>query len=87
MLSIRAGGAAAKSAESIAKGLEASGHEVPIEAVGEAGDPDTGLDFIVIGGATKWPGATQETRGVLPESEIAKAEEFGRELGTKLVTL
>ncbi len=139
-------------AEAIAKGLNDSGHDVRALAVEDAGDPDPSYDFIVVGGATRWPGATRKIkryakkatraglegkpfatfstggtiftekpntqasevlyekletgglvalappfkagiedyksggreRGSLPESEMARAEEFGRELGAKL---
>ncbi len=148
-------GSCKKIAEAISRGLEGSGHEARIVAVGEAGEPDPALDFIIIGGATKWPGATgnikryakkvikaglngkpfatfstggtvfsektnrqasevlygllekgglialappfkagvegykapgasEQMRGVLPENEIAKAKDFGRQLGAKL---
>jgi flavodoxin len=139
-------------AEAIARGLKDSGHEAQVIAVEDAGDPDPSLDFIAIGGATRWPGArgkikryakktvksgfsgkpfatfstggtvlTDEpntqaseqlyeileegglvplappfkagmegykppgiTRGSLPAAEVARAEQFGRELGAKL---
>ena len=148
-------GSCKKIAEAIARGLEHRGHEVHAVAVGDAGEPDHALDFIIIGGATRWPGATgkikryakkvikagfkgkpfatfstggtiftekpnnqasevlyallekgglialappfkagvegykapgatEQTRGMLPPAEEAKAEDFGRELGAKL---
>jgi flavodoxin len=145
-------GSCQKIAESIARGLIESGHDVQVMAVEDAGDPDPSLDFAVIGGATRWPGArpkikryakkvikagfagkpfatfstggtvfdekpnTQASeqlyelleegglvplaqpfkagiegykppgkeRGTLPETEVARAEDFGRELGARL---
>ena len=145
-------GSCKRIAEAITRGLIEAGHEVQVLAVEEAGKPDPSLDFTVIGGATRWPGArpkikryakkvikapfagkpfatfgtggtvfdeepnTQASeqlyelleegglvplappfkagmkgyeppgkeRGTLPESEVARAEEFGRELGAKL---
>lgn len=140
-------------AEAIAAGLCDSGHEVTLAPVEEAGEPDPSLDFVVIGAATRWPGAwpkikryarglgragfagkpfatfstggtlTEENpnrqasevlhkllassglkplapplkiaiegykppgtthRGTLPESEVERAREFGRDLGEKL---
>lgn len=139
-------------AEAIAKGLEESGQDVRLIAVGDAGKPDPSLDFVVIGGATRWPGATRKIksyarkviksgfagkpfatfstggtvfddepnlqaseqlykllekggltplaqpfiagiegykppgreRGSLPETEVARAADFGRELGAEL---
>jgi flavodoxin len=147
-------GSCRKIAEAIGKGLSESGHEVQVVAIEDAGPPDPSLDFIIIGAATRWPGAwpkikryakkvikagfagkpfatfstggtvndeeplTQasdvlyelletgglvalapafkaaiegykapgkgEDRGILPESEVVRAQEFGRELGGKL---
>jgi menaquinone-dependent protoporphyrinogen IX oxidase len=145
-------GSCRKIAEAITKGLKDSGHEVQALAVEDAEDPDPSLDFIVVGGATRWPGATRKIKryakkaakaglegepfatfstggtiftekpntqasellyeilekgglvalappfkagiedyksggrdkGSLPESEVARAEDFGRELGVKL---
>ena len=145
-------GSCQKIAEAIARGLKDSGHDVRVTAVEDAEGPDPSLDFAVIGGSTRWPGAsgkikryakkvikaplsgkpfatfstggtvfsekpnTQASdqlyelldagglvplappfkagiegykapgkeRGTLPETEVARAEEFGRELGAKL---
>lgn len=147
-------GSCERIAEAIGKGLSESGHEVQVVAIGETGRPDPTLDFVVIGSATRWPGAwpkikhyakklsgkefkgkpfatfstggsanteeqnTQasevlyelleaaglvplappfmaaiegykppgngENRGTLPDSELARAEEFGREIAGKL---
>jgi len=145
-------GSCKRIAEAITRGLIEAGHEVQVLAVEEAGKPDPSLDFTVIGGATRWPGArpkikryakkvikapfagkpfatfgtggtvfdeepnTQASeqlyelleegglvplappfkagiegykppgfeKGTLPETEVARAEEFGRELGAKL---
>jgi flavodoxin len=148
-------GSCKKIAEAIGRGLNESGQDVGIIAVQEAGEPDPSLDFILVGGATKWPGATgnikryaksvaaagfsgkpfatfstggyasgeksntqasevlyellergglkplappfkaaiegykppgatKKMRGLLPESEVARAEDFGRELADKL---
>jgi len=147
-------GSCRKIAEAIAKGLDDSGHEVEVVAVEDAGKPDPSLDFVVIGAATRWPGAWPkikryakkvikagpagkpfatfstggsvntdeqlkqasevlyemleagrlvalappfkaaiegykppgrgEDRGILPDSEVERAQEFGRELGGKL---
>jgi flavodoxin len=147
-------GSCKRIAEVIGQGLTESGHEVQVIAVEDAVRPDPSLDFVVIGAATRWPGAwpkikryakkvtraglagkpfatfstggtvgdeqplTQasevlyevleagglvalappfraaiegykapgrgEDRGTLPESEVARALEFGRELGGKL---
>ncbi len=145
-------GSCRKIAEAIARGLNDSGHEVQVLAVEEAVKLDPSLDFVVIGGATRWPGARPKIkryakkvikagfagkpfatfstggtvfdeepnrqaseqlyellekgglvpleqpfkagiegykppgkeRGTLPEGEVARAEEFGRELGAKL---
>jgi flavodoxin len=147
-------GSCKRIAEAIGKGLADSGHDVVVVAMEEAGKPDSSLDFVVIGAATRWPGAwpqvkryakkvikagfagkpfatfgtggsvnldepnTQaadvlneilengglvalapafkaaiegyqppgrgENRGTLPDGEVARAEEFGRELGAKL---
>mgnify|MGYP000144443688 CR=1 FL=1 len=147
-------GSCKRIAEAIGQGLTESGHEAQVVAVEDAGRPDPSLDFVVIGAATRWPGAwpkikryakkvtkaglagkpfatfstggtvgdeqplTQasevlykvleagglvalappfkaaiegykapgrgEDRGTLPESEVARALEFGRELGDKL---
>ena len=139
-------------AEAIAGGLKESGQEVQVLAVEEAGKPDPSLDFVVIGGATRWPGARPKikryakkvikagfaskpfaafstggtvfdeepnrqaseqlhellqggglvplaqpfkagiegyqsfgrAKGSLPESEVSRAEDYGRELGAKL---
>lgn len=150
-------GSCRKIAEAIGEGLSESGHEVQVVAIEDAGPPDPSLDFIVIGAATRWPGAWPkikryakkivradfagkpfatfstggsvneeeplrqasevlyelleagrlvplappfkaaiegykppgkgEDRGVLPDSEVSRALEFGRELGAKLSTL
>ncbi len=147
-------GSCRKIAEAIAKGLDDSGHEVQVVAVEDAGKPDPSLDFVVIGAATRWPGAWPkikryakkvikagpagkpfatfstggsvntdeqlkqasevlhemleagglaalappfkaaiegykppgrgEDSGILPDSEVERAQEFGRELGGKL---
>jgi flavodoxin len=145
-------GSCRKIAEAIARGLEDSGHDVQALAVEDAGAPDPSLDFMVVGGATRWPGATRKIkryakkaakadlegkpfatfstggtiftdkpntqasellygilekgglvalappfkagienyksggrdRGTLPDGEVARAEDFGRELGVKL---
>lgn len=147
-------GSCRKIAEAIAKGLDDSGHKVQVVAVEDAGKPDPSLDFVVIGAATRWPGAWPkikryakkvikagpagkpfatfstggsvntdeqlkqasevlhemleagglaalappfkaaiegykppgrgEDRGILPDSEVERAQEFGRELGGKL---
>ena len=147
-------GSCRKIAEAIGQGLSESGHDVQVVAVEEAGRPDTSPDFVVIGAATRWPGAwpkikryarkyakkgfsgkpfatfstggtvnTEEPltqasevlygileaggltplappfkaaiegyeppgkgkgRGTLPDSEVERAREFGRELGAKL---
>jgi flavorubredoxin len=147
-------GSCKRTAEAIGKGLSETGHDVRVVAIEDAGKPDASLDFIVIGAATRWPGAWPkikrhakkiiragfdgkpfaafstggsvntgeqlrqasevlhemleagglvalappfmaaiegykapgrgEDRGFLPESEVARAEEFGRELGGKL---
>jgi len=142
-------------AEAIGRGLAESGHEVGVVSIEDAGAPDPSLDFVIIGAATRWPGAwpkikrytkkvlkagppgkpfaafstggtltaekpnaqaadilynileeggfsalapalqvsiegyhapgrTQEDRGTLPDSEVARAEEYGRELGAQL---
>ena len=150
-------GSCMRIAEAIGNGLSESGHEVQVIAIEDAGKPDPSLDFIVIGAATRWPGAWPkikryakkvvkaapagkpfatfstggsvnteeqlkqasevlyemleaggltalappfmaaiegykapgrgEDRGLLPESEVARALEFGRELGGKLSSL
>lgn len=147
-------GSCKRIAEAIAEGLRETGHEVRLVAVEEAGKPDPSLDLVVIGAATRWPGAwpkikryakrftrkgfagkpfatfstggsvntdeplTQasevlyellearglvalappfkaaiegykpprkgEDRGTLPDGEVTRAREFGRELGRKL---
>lgn len=145
-------GSCKKIAEAIGSGLSESGHDVQVVAIEDAGAPDPSLDFIIIGAATRWPGAWPKIkryakkvgkaslagkpfatfstggtlsdeepnrqasevlyelleakgltplappfkaaiegyeppgkqRGILPESEVARAEEFGRELGSKL---
>lgn len=148
-------GSCGRIAEAIAGGLEESGIEIDVVPVEDAGEPDPSLDFVVIGSATRWPGAwpkvrrytkkvlkagppgkpfatfstggtlytdnpntqaadvlfemlegggfvplapalrisiegyrapgrTEEQRGTLAESEVRRAEDFGRELGTKL---
>lgn len=147
-------GSCKRIAEAIGQGLSESGHEVEVVAVEDAGKPDPSLDFVVVGAATRWPGAWPkirryakklarrdfagkpfatfstggtvntdeplkqasevlyelleagglvalappfkaaiegyqppgkgEDRGTLPESEVARALEFGRELGAKL---
>lgn len=149
-------GSCRKIAEAIGDGLREAGHEVQVVAVEDAGKPDASLDFMVIGAATRWPGAWPkikryakkvakslagkpfatfstgatvndeeplrqasevlyeileagglrplappfkaaiegykppgkgEDRGTLPESELARAREFGRDLGGKLSSL
>ncbi len=50
-------GSCKRIAEAIAQGLRESGHDVEVVAVEEAGKPDPSLDFVVIGAATRWPGA------------------------------
>lgn len=147
-------GSCKKIAEAIGEGLSESGHDVQVVAIEDAGTPDPALDFIVIGAATRWPGAwpkvkryakkvaragfkgkpfatfstggtlseektntqasevlyklleghgmvalappfkaaiegyqppgKEEHRGTLPDSEVVRAREFGRELGGKL---
>jgi flavodoxin len=145
-------GSCRRIAEAITNGLKDSGHDVQALAVEDAGDPHPSLDFIVVGGATRWPGATRKIKryakkvtkaglegkpfatfstggtiltekpntqasellyekletgglvaiaspfkagiedyksggrdkGTLPDSEVARAEDFGRELGAKL---
>ena len=145
-------GSCKRIAEAIGTGLVDSGHDARVVAVEDAGKPAASDDFIIIGSATRWPGAWPKTkryarrvvragfagkpfaafstggsvfddepnkqasellyeilekgglkplapplkigiegyeppgkqRGTLPESEIARAEEFGRELGRKL---
>lgn len=147
-------GSCKRIAEAIGKGLSEAGHDVRVVAVEDAAKPDASLDFIVIGAATRWPGAWPkikryakrvtrsglegkpfatfstggsvnteerlrqasevlhemleagglvalappfmaaiegykapgrgEDRGFLPESEVARAEGFGRELGSRL---
>jgi flavodoxin len=148
-------GSCRRIAEAIGKGLSESGHTVDVISIEDAGPPDPSLDFVVIGAATRWPGAwpkikryakkvlkagpagkpfatfstggslwidkpneqaadvlydilesggfkplapalkisiegyhapgrTEEDRGTLPNSEVERAEEFGRELGAKL---
>ena len=49
-------------AEAIAYGLEESGHDAQLLAVEDAGPPDTALDFVVVGGASRWPGATRKIK-------------------------
>jgi menaquinone-dependent protoporphyrinogen IX oxidase len=46
-------GSCKKIAESIAGGLNDSGHDAMAIAVEDAGEPDPSLDFIVIGGSTR----------------------------------
>ena len=147
-------GSCRRIAEAIGQGLSESGHEAQVVAIEDAGPPDPSLDFVVIGAATRWPGAWPkikryarkvvksglagkpfaafstggtvndeeplrqasevlydlleagglvalappfkaaiegykapgkgEDRGTLPDSEVARAREFGRELGDKL---
>lgn len=147
-------GSCERIAEAIGKGLGETGQDVRVVAIEDAGKPDPSLDFIVIGAATRWPGAwpkvkryakkvikagfagkpfaafstggsvnTEEQlrqasevlhemllegglvalapplmaaiegykppgrgegRGFLPDSEVARAEDFGRELGGRL---
>ena len=50
-------GSCKRIAEAIGQGLSESGHEVEVVAVEEAGKPDPSLDSVVIGAATRWPGA------------------------------
>ncbi len=148
-------GSCRRIAEAIGKGLTEAGHNVEVVPIESAGAPDASLDFVVIGAATRWPGAwpkmkryarkvlkagppgkpfaafstggtiytgkpntqaadvlygilenggftalgpalkisidgykapgrTQEDRGILPEGEVARAEQYGREIGGKL---
>jgi flavodoxin len=145
-------GSSRKIAEAVTRGLKDLGHVVETVSVKDAGNPDASLDFIVIGGATRWPGAPRKIkayarkvagagfagkpfaafstggtmfddepnqqasevlsmvltaggliplappfkagidgyrsfgrdRGTLPESEVTRAREFGRELGAEL---
>ena len=144
-------GSCRKIADVIGEVLTDSGHDVHLVPVEEASEVDTSLDFLVIGAATRWPGArpkiqrcarkfaralagkpfaafstggmvfrensnTQASevlhdilekdgmkplapplsigiegykppgivKGILPESEIARAEEFAREIAAKL---
>ena len=50
-------GSCQKIAETIGAGLAESGHEVDVVPVDQAPSPDPALDFVVIGAATRWPGA------------------------------
>ena len=50
-------------AEAISNGLYESGQEVRLFSVAYAEEPDPSLDFVVIGGATRWPGATRKIKG------------------------
>ena len=148
-------GSCRRIAEAIGKGLSESGHEVEVVSIEDAGSPEPSLDFVVIGAATRWPGArpkikryaksvlkagppgkpfatfstggtlytgkpneqaadvlfgilekggfvrlapalkisidgyhppgrTEQDRGTLPDSEVARAEQFGRDRGAKL---
>lgn len=40
-------------AEAIAKGLSATGHHVEVTPVASAGNPETGCDFLIVGGPTR----------------------------------
>jgi menaquinone-dependent protoporphyrinogen IX oxidase len=148
-------GSCRRIAEAIGRGLEEGGHQVEVVPIEDAGKPDPSLDFVVIGAATRWPGAwpkikrytrkvlkagppgkpfaafstggtlytdnpniqsadviydilmkggfsplapalkvsiegyrapgrTAEDRGTLPDSEVERAVEYGRELGARL---
>ena len=55
-------GSSQRIAEAVAAGLKESGHDVRLLAVKEVGDPDPSLDFIIIGGPTRWPGATKKIK-------------------------
>lgn len=142
-----------KIAEAVTRGLKEAGHNVQVMGVEKAEGPDPSLDFVVIGGSTRWPGASGKIKryarkvikagfagkpfatfstggtvfdekpntqaseqlyelleegglvtfaqpfkagirgykapglekGLLPETEVARAEAFGRELGAKLL--
>jgi menaquinone-dependent protoporphyrinogen IX oxidase len=50
-------GSCRKIAEAIGQGLAESGHEAQVVAVEDARKPDPSLDFVVVGAATRWPGA------------------------------
>lgn len=146
-------GSCKRIAEAIGKGLEEAGHNVTVVAIEDAHSPDPSDDFIIIGAATRWPGAwpkvkryakkaasglagkpfatfstggtfdegkpntqaadvlyeimengglvalapafktvivgykppgREKDRGTLPDTEVVRAQEFGRELGAKL---
>ncbi|MBN2169191.1 MAG: flavodoxin domain-containing protein [Actinobacteria bacterium] len=148
-------GSCRKIAEAISKGLSEYDIAVDVVSIEDAGKPDPSLDFVVLGAATRWPGAwpkikryarkmlkvgqpgkmfatfstggtlytenpntqaadvlyeileeggframapplkisiegyrapgrTEDQKGILTESEIARAEEFGRTLGARL---
>lgn len=55
-------GSCERVAEAIGEGLRESGHEVKVVAVEMAGRPDPSLDFILLGAATRWPGAWPKIR-------------------------
>jgi menaquinone-dependent protoporphyrinogen IX oxidase len=55
-------GSCARIADAIAKGLLEAGTDVTAVPVEEAGAPGGDLDFVVIGGATRWPGARRKIR-------------------------
>lgn len=55
-------GSCLRIAEAIAKGLAEAGQDARVVAVTEAGEPDPALDFVVVGGATRWPGATRKIK-------------------------
>ena len=50
-------GSCRKIAETIGEALASAGHDVETVSVDEAPSPDPSLDFVVIGAATRWPGA------------------------------
>ena len=50
-------GSCRKIAETIGAGLTESGLDVKVLSVDESAAPDQALDFVVIGAATRWPGA------------------------------
>ncbi len=50
-------GSCRRIAEAIGRGLGESGHQVDVVSIDDAGKPDPSLDFVIIGAATRWPGA------------------------------
>ncbi|MFH1150224.1 MAG: flavodoxin domain-containing protein [Actinomycetota bacterium] len=55
-------GSCRRIAEAIGDGLGGAGHDVRVVAIEDAGPPDASLDFIVIGAATRWPGAWPQVK-------------------------